>query len=120
MSEDYDQIVQSLRKPNMSEILAFAQWFSKVVSSVRNLTMPENEKEAGFMILGSLLGTVSQEDIVELGKILLQGKGESLKTEDIDIGWLSEAIAIWFEKADIGRVIKNARRAAVSFREMNV
>ena len=105
-----------LSKPSAGDILRFVKFLGKRFQHLRGIELDINDPTmTGFAILVRILEEVSEDDLLELGKILLMDESLDLKPEDVDFSWLSEALATWVEKADIKEIVKNAQRVAAAF-----
>lgn len=106
-----------LPKPSAGAILQLVRFLGKRFQDLKGLELDINDPTAsGLTVLVRIFDEVSEDDLLELGKILLMDDSLDLKPEDVDFSWLSEALATWVEKADIKEVIKNAQRVAAAFR----
>lgn len=110
---DVEQLVAGLQKPKIGDVLRLTQWLVKRMSSIQ-IADAVDVKNTGVAVLGSVIGVVEDEDLLELGKILLGDAGKDLTVDDLELWWMSEALAIWFEKVDFPRVLKNAKRIAAA------
>jgi len=92
---DVEAIVADIDKPRVKDVLRLTRF---VAGKLETLTVElddlKDSKSAGFALVKSLLNDLNEDDLVELGKILLGDNGSELTAEDLDIGWLSEALAI--------------------------
>lgn len=102
---DCEAAVQALGKPKLGQVLELVRWIS---SKAEKFKMPDGV--AGIGIMQALITKVDDQELLEAGKILLGPAGAELTTEDLELGWLSEALAKWAEGVDLARVLKNIER----------
>ena len=114
--------VANLGEPNISSIMKLAQLIIRVwtKAGLEAEGIEGMKKEAvGFVVFQQVLTILTESELVELGKILLQDSVENpieLTIADIKLIWLTEAFAIWVEKVDLAAVLKNVSRAATAFK----
>lgn len=104
-----------LPKPSVGQVLKLVKFLIKrldVLQDIKDIANLNDPTKSGFAVIEKLVNSISEADILELGKILLMDDSVDLKVEDVDLVFLTEALAVWTEKVDLATVLKNARRVA--------
>ena len=114
---DAEAIVAGMDKPRVKDVLRLTQFVAEKIDTLAvGLEDLDDPKKTGFAVVLTLLDRLDEEQVLEVGKILLGDAGNDLTVEDLDLGWLSEALAIWAEKINLPRLVKNAKRVAAAVR----
>ncbi|MFC1999141.1 hypothetical protein ACFLXE_00095 [Chloroflexota bacterium] len=116
---DAEAIVESMEKPRVKDVLRLTQFVAGKIDTftvgLEGLDL-KDPKKTGFAVVLTLLDKLDEEQLLEFGKLLLGDDGNDLTVEDLDLGWLSEVLAVWAEKINLPRLVKNAKRVAVAMR----
>ena len=112
---DPEQIIVNMSKPKVSDVLKLVRWLMQKASVVK-VTPGDNPAQTGFAMIEAIISSINEEELLELGKILLGDAGKDLAVDDLDLGWISEAVAVWMEKVDLPRILKNANRVAAALK----
>ena len=106
-----------LPKPSAKQVLRLVRFLASRLGSVKAAGLDlQDTTSTGFGMIAGVLESIEEADLLELGKILLMDDSLDLKDEDLDLGWLSEAAAVWAEQVDLPRVVKNVQRVVAAFR----
>ena len=115
---DIDELqtrAENLQKPRVGDILKLTRFLVKYLPTGISTTSKDPTK-VGMEALSQVIGRAKEQDLVELGKILLMDDSLQLTEDDLDLLWMTEAFAVWAEKVDIKGIVKNAQRVAAAMR----
>lgn len=115
MSIDMKARIEKLGQPKVGHILQLTRFLAKRLYGVSlQSSSAQDVVKRGFDVIIDLLNTISEDDILELARILAMD--ETITEDEVALGWMMEALAIWAERIDIQSVIKNAQRVAAAFK----
>ena len=97
-----------------AQITGIARIISQVgIAAKRNLVGMEDGDN--LSIIASLIGSITEEQLVELAALCI-GSDKEFAKENFDLVWVTEAMAVLMEETNLSAVIKNFTRIASRFR----
>lgn len=120
-TSEIETVVANLGKPQVGHILKLTQFLGRllaeggVASRAMIATGLNENREAA--VFGAMITSLTEEQLVEFGQILLQADTPVITVESLDLVWLTEALAIWAETANLPGIIKNVQRVVAALKQ---
>lgn len=120
--EAREAILANVPKPRTETVLALLRFLIEKGKTVDLVVQPDANADpdkpakTGTSLILGIMGSLSDEDLLVVAKIMTGEAGKDLTVEDMELGWMSELLAIWMEKVNIARIVKNASRVVAALR----
>lgn len=112
--ENIDAVVANLGKPRVGDVLKLVRWITSNADKFKMSVDPADPTKSGGALIQAIVNQVTDEELLEIGKILLGDAGQALTTNDLALDWMSEALAIWAEKVNLAKILKNIERVTAA------
>jgi len=125
--EAREAILANVPKPRTENVLALLRFLiekGKTLDLVQDLKdgadtgspAKDGSAKTGTSVILGIIGSLSDEDLLVVAKIMTGEAGKDLTVEDMELGCITELLAIWMEKVNIARIVKNASRVVAALR----
>ena len=123
--EAREAILANVPKPRTENVLAILRFLiekgktvdlAPAVQPDANADPNAQPAKSGTSVILGIIGSLSDEDLLVVAKIMTGEAGKDLTVEDMELGWMTELLAIWMEKVNIARIVKNASRVVAALR----
>ncbi len=123
--EAREAILANVPKPRTENVLALLRFLiekgktvdlAPVVQPDADPNAPDKPAKTGTSVILGIIGSLSDEDLLVVAKIMTGEAGKDLTVEDMELGWMTELLAIWMERVNIARIVKNASRVVAALK----
>jgi hypothetical protein len=114
-----EEALARLGKPRIKYVLRLVQFLGRLLAeggqaarAMQGVRLREANADAA--VFGAVLTSLNEEQLAELGQILLQSDEVVVRPDDVDLVWLTEALAVWAETCNLPQIVKNVQRVAAA------
>ena len=111
------EALEGLGKPRIKHVLRLVKFLGALLveggQTARALANVDLKK-GDAAVAGAMLLSLNEDQLAELGQILLQTDEVTVIPDDVDLAWLTEALAVWAETCNLPQIIKNVQRVVTA------